>query len=876
MFVVFVLPQVGSTQEVEELTLDPNFTAEELVKDVFASGTCETISNISPIGNEDGIGYFEAPEGLLGFSRGIILSTGPIGNAAGPNNSGETSGDLGGMVNDPDLDIVSDRPLNDRVGISFDFVPLQEEVTFRYVFASEEFCEFANSEYNDVFGFFVSGPGLDGPYSNDGVNVALIPETNQPVAINSINHLVNSEFYLPNEVPNDRDFCGLDPLVDGRNIEYDGQTVVLTATLDLIPCERYEIRLVISDVADENYDSAVFLEAGSFDLGGSVSLQALGSDTVNNRIFEGCEQPSFRFVRGTDGDPDSDQTVAYRFGTNSTATPGVDFNLPSGTITIPAGEPFADLVLETIPDGLNEGSEDIWLYLDIPCACYTDSVRISLVDPEPLELALEDVYYCPDQTATLQPNISGGSPPYSFEWSFGSTEANPQIEPPLPNTIGLVVTDACGQVTSGSLPTFSSAPPSATFPDQEVTACWGESREIAVELVGRPPFTLSYQRSGNAPETLVFEDDGIQTWTIQQGGVYQLTTVSDLACNGTVSGSVPANFYRPVINPIITNPTCANDQNGRIEVNHLSSVPPYQYDWSGDTDATGTIADNLGRGQYGLTITDALGCQDERQFELRGPSPLLPVEVDCNQLRRPPLELNAEGGQPPYEYSIDGLTYFESEGFRDLEPGFFYDLFIRDANDCEILQADFFMPASVPRTVRLPSFIPQELGGSVVIEPAYLVPALQIDSVAWLPAELFNCADCRTTRLTAPQSQSIALVVTDRYGCTDSLSVLVGIDEQAPLFVPTAFSPDEDGTNDRLSVFANRLQVDQILSFQVYTRWGNLVYEDYDFGPNSTRIGWDGRFGNRNMPAATYVWTARVRLTTGLEVTTGGSTNLLR
>ncbi|MEM8586140.1 MAG: choice-of-anchor L domain-containing protein, partial [Bacteroidota bacterium] len=866
----------ASAQTVEELRVDSDFTADRLVREVFASGTCETISGITAIGNEDGIGFFEAPNGLLGFNRGIILSTGPIDNALGPNQAGNTGGNLGGFVNDPDLDIIADRDLNDRVGISFDFIPLQPEVSFRYVFASEEFCEFANSDYNDVFGFFVSGPGLDGPYSNDGVNVALLPESDQPVAINTINHLVNSQYYLANELPQDLAFCSLPSTTNNRFIEYDGQTVVLTAKLELIPCERYEIRLVISDVADENYDSAVFLEAGSFDLGGSVSLQALGTDTVNNRIFEGCEQPSFRFVRGTDSDIAFDQTISYRFGQNSTATPGTDFVLPSGSITIPAGEAFADLVLETIPDNFDEGSEDIWLYLDIPCACFTDSVRISLVDPEPLTLALDDVYYCPDQMATLQPNISGGSPPYSYDWSFGSMAANPQLNPPLPATIGLTITDACGQVTGGNLPTFSSSPPTANLPDQDISACWGESRQLSVELAGRPPFTLTYQRSGNTPQTISFEQDGLQSWTIEQGGQYQLTSVSDQACNGTVSGAVPANFYRPVINPVITNPTCANEQNGSISITHLSSVPPYEYSWNGDTDATGTLAENLARGQYGLTITDALGCRDERQFDLRGPSPLLPISVDCNQLRRPPLSLNAEGGQPPYQYSINGIDYFDSEGFRDLEAGFYYDLYIRDANECEVLQADFFLPASEPRTVDLPNFIPQELGGSVVVEPEFLVPFEQIDSIAWLPEDYFNCAFCPVPRLSAPRSGSISLVVTDRYGCVDSLSALVGIDEQAPLFVPTAFSPDEDGLNDRLSVFANLLQVERILSFQVYTRWGNLVYEDFDFQPNSTRRGWNGSFDGRRMPPATYVWIARIRLTTGLEVTTGGSTNLLR
>lgn len=876
---LFVLPQVLRSQEIQPLTLDSDYTAQRLVEEVFASGTCETISNIQSIGNPEGIGYFEGDAQILGFNRGIILSTGPIGNAVGPNELPNTSGNLGGPSPDPDLNQLAELALHDRVGIEFDFVPLQAEVSFRYVFASEEFCEFVGSDYNDVFGFFVSGPGINGPFSEDADNAALVPGTNMPVAINSVNHSTNSNYYLGNERAEDLVFCDLptnqiSPRID--QIEYDGQTVVLTATLNLIPCETYHLRLVISDVADENFDSAVFLEAGSFDLGGSVSLQALGSDTINHLIIEGCEQPSFRFLRGSDSDYSSDQTIAYRFGANSTAIPGIDFEIPSGSITIPAGEPYADLILNTIPDVIDEGQEDIWLFLDIPCACYTDSVKVSLIEPIPLVLNLDEAYYCPDQMATLNAEVNGGAPPYSYAWSTGNTEASPSLMPPLPATINLQVSDACGQVISGNIATFSSAVPTASFPPQDIAACWGEQRDIQVNLNGRPPFELTYQRSGNTPETISFDATGLQSWTIEQGGLYQLLSITDQACNGEVNGQVQANFYRPVINPVITHPNCANDRNGQIEVTHLPSLGPYQYEWSGDTDATGTLATNLGRGIYGLRITDALGCSDERTFELRGPTELLPVSVDCNQLRRPPLRLSADGGQAPYTYSIDGQDYWPAEGFDQLRPGDYYDLFIRDANGCELTQVDFFMPKAAARSVRLPNFIPQELGGSVMVSPEYLVPFDQVAELQWQPPDLFNCTNCREVQLSAQASQSISLLVTDRYGCVDSLSAWVGIDDRAPLFVPTAFSPNGDGQNDRVAVYANRAQVEQIVSFRIFTRWGSMVWEDGGFAPNSARRGWDGYFRGQLMPGGTYPWIAELLLTNGNTAYTSGSTHLVR
>ena len=104
-----------------------------------------------------------------------MLATGPIGNAEGPNSKGDEGGDFKDATGDPDLRKLTSAPIFDAVGLAFNFVPLDTLVTFRYVFASEEYCEFVGSNYNDVFGFFISGPGINGPFGNNSRNVALIP-----------------------------------------------------------------------------------------------------------------------------------------------------------------------------------------------------------------------------------------------------------------------------------------------------------------------------------------------------------------------------------------------------------------------------------------------------------------------------------------------------------------------------------------------------------------------------------------------------------------------------------------------------------------------------------------------------------------------------
>ncbi len=211
-------------------------------------GAGVTVSNVSYTGAPEAIGLFTGGTGIVGFESGIILSTGQIADAVGPNVSSSTSTDFG-LPGDADLD-------NRNVGTTFDAAVLeftvecaeQQSITVRYVFASEEYNEYVNSQFNDVFGFYLNG-----------VNISYIGP--DPVAINSINcgnpfsgAGPNCAFFINNDFPG-----GPAPI----NIEYDGLTVVLTATAPLQPGPN-DIKIAIADVADRVLDSAIFIENGSF------------------------------------------------------------------------------------------------------------------------------------------------------------------------------------------------------------------------------------------------------------------------------------------------------------------------------------------------------------------------------------------------------------------------------------------------------------------------------------------------------------------------------------------------------------------------------------------------------------------------------------
>ena len=865
----------------QALSVDPDYDAERLVTEVFASGQCETIFNVRQIGgNPDGIGFFSGADSITGFTRGIVLATGRVTDAPGPNSDTDVGTELEGPTPDPDLSAASTGEVFDRSGIEFDFIPLQPTVTFRYVFASEEYCEFVGAPFNDIFGFFISGPGLNGPFADGAINIATVPGTNQPVSINNVNYATNAQYYLDNEYPSVRETagCGGGPQAGPRFgvIEYDGQTVVLTATVELQTCQTYHMRMLVGDVEDSDLDSAVFLEAGSFDLGGSVSLSGAGGDSTLTTVFEGCAPTNFRVERSAESNPARPQTIAYRVGANSEATEGVDFTAGSGQVTIPAGAAFATIPIVALADGVAEGPETAWLYLDIPCACYTDSIQLVIAEPAALTVGLDEAYYCPNETATLRPEVAGGVAPLSYQWSFGSTDSVPMLTPPLPPAIGLVVTDACGQSVTRSIPTFSSAPPALSLPPQDLRACRGEEQSITLDLAGAEPITVTYRLNGGAEETVTFDGPGRRRWPIDRGGTYQLLRVADRACTVATDAVVRADFFQPAINPRLVNPSCADRSDGSLAVTHLPTVPPYTYAWAGINPA-GLTAEGLPAGRYGLTVTDALGCSDARDLTLRNPDPLTPVIIDCNTVRRPPLQLSAGGGRPPYRYSVDGTNYFGQDSFAlQLNEGEYYALRIRDVAGCEITQGNFFYPTATRRPARLPSFVPQEIAKSALVEAEYFVPLDQIVDYRWHPAELFDCPGCPNPTVSAPRSQPISLAIDNIYGCTDSLVTFVAVDGRVPLFVPNIFTPDGDGTNDFVAAYASPDQVARIVSFRVHTRWGELVWADADYAPNDSRRGWDGTLSGRPAAVATYVWTAELLLTTGERQRESGTVVLMR
>lgn len=451
--IAFLLGQRATAQ----LAVDASQTPLQLLENVLL-GEGVTVSNVTFNGGDPTVlneqaGSFTGAEASIGLSSGIVLSSGSVQVALGPNNAGGST--LGGGnfgFGDPDLEILAGVTTNDASILEFDFVPVGDSITFRYVFASEEYNEYVCGTVNDVFGFFLSGPGLSGPFTDNAVNLALVPGTTVPVSINTVNNgTVGSNGQLQNCLDLDPNWTAnnIYYIDNGASIEvqFDGQTVVLTARAEVVCGQTYHIKMAIADGGDTAFDSGVFLEAGSFTSVPFIPTLTPGPGIVGeNTILESCYPVTIDFLQ-QDGGLDTNVVLITVGGT---ATAGVDFtpNFPDSLVFLP-GDTVQSFTFNCPID--TDGLETIILTLTSQSICsgvqIVNEFVFNIESSTPL-ISVGGFTTIPCQgTATFTPTITGGYAPYDVVWSNGDTGAELSVSP-LTNTVfSATVTDDCGTIS---------------------------------------------------------------------------------------------------------------------------------------------------------------------------------------------------------------------------------------------------------------------------------------------------------------------------------------------------------------------------------------------------------------------------------------------
>lgn len=506
-----VLSFVTSGAHGDTLNVTNNITPAQMVQEVLIGGGVQT-SNITFTGASISRGKFWGGPGNIGIREGIILTSGSINVAKGPNNQGN-AGQGVNTSGDPDLNSISGVSTFDACVLEFDFVPQSNVVSFRYVFGSEEYHEYVNS-YNDAFGFFISGPGITGPFSNNSKNIALIPLSTVPVTINTVNcgnpyncqtSCTNCQFF----VNNNQQFT-----------QYDAFTTVLSAWANVIPCETYHIKLAIGDGVDDIYDSGVFLEANSFSSVG-ISNNMTFSQTSGTGLIEGCNDATILFTLSVQPDEDFYLPIIIE----GTATNGVDYEELPDSVFFPQGYSQSYLDIVTIPDELTELLEYVRIvYNSSLCGIDYDTIQVNIND---YKLGLQTT---PDTTINCATNATIGIKniigygPYTIQWSTGDTTPYISVSPLISTTYYVTVSALCDSLVTDSIRVDVEGPESSAGTDLSIP--YGTTTQLQGSATqGSGDYTFSWE-----PSALLVDPNVATPTTLQMEQTTLFTlTVTDLA-----------------------------------------------------------------------------------------------------------------------------------------------------------------------------------------------------------------------------------------------------------------------------------------------------------------------------------------------------------
>lgn len=372
---------------VSQLTVQPNPTLKEITDAIVGPGFNVQAATLNcPNG---AFALFNGVASNIGITDGVLLTSGSVQEAIGPNDT-ESSGVNNGAPGDNQLDVLSGSTTFDGCVLEMDLIPSCDTMRINYVFGSEEYPEFVGQEFNDVFAFFVSGPGIVG-----SENVALIPGTTTPVSVNSVNNASNTQYYFDNS--------------GGNTIQYDGFTTVLEGKIGVQICETYHLKMAIADVVDGIYESGVFIQGNSVKCNNIIYTEQVR----NVSGMEACNNGSFTFCR----DGDISQPYDINIKLSGTAINGVDYQTIPNTITIPAGDTCITVEIIPIDDGVLELDETIEIvYQPGPCPI-GDTISLVLKDPIPLN-AGPDVEICSGLSKRIgKDSIPGAT--YSWEPNTG-------------------------------------------------------------------------------------------------------------------------------------------------------------------------------------------------------------------------------------------------------------------------------------------------------------------------------------------------------------------------------------------------------------------------------------------------------------------------
>jgi hypothetical protein len=389
---------MGPKAGLAQIKVDTDISIQQAITKLVGQGV--RVSNVRvdcPSSKGRPYGYFTDNTGTLGMDDGLVITTGSAQNAVGPNNSALKGQDNSNDTQDPDLRdiIVGNETQFDACIIEFDVEVFADTLTFDFVFGSEEYLEFIK-EYHDVFGFFISGPGIVGKK-----NLAVLPNTQTTISVSNVNNSTNSQYYIDNGM-------GSTPF-DNLFLQYDGYTKRLESKVAVIPCEQYRLKLAICDIKDGMYDAGIFIAGKSL----KTKAPKLAFRYEYNKFqtaIEGCNGTFVTVTRQSR----LNEPITFFLKYSGTATQALDYGPVPESISFLPGESVKEFFIPVFGDNISDENENILIDLLNPCPGLPQVDQMSIPIRETFEFEMPDARICAGDSVLLNTNPALG---YSYQWT---------------------------------------------------------------------------------------------------------------------------------------------------------------------------------------------------------------------------------------------------------------------------------------------------------------------------------------------------------------------------------------------------------------------------------------------------------------------------
>jgi gliding motility-associated-like protein len=674
---LFYLLLLLSTSYAQVITVDDTRSAQNLVENVLVKSGCATILNSTATGDtftpgQNSYGYFNKGTSNFPLSDGVILSTSSIRNAIGPYFSDQGGGSTA-WKGDPDIDLALGINSINATVLEFDFVPLTNSINFNYIFASNEYQIYFPCKYSDAFAFLIKEKGSTDNYKN----IAVLPGTTTPVSSKNVHPLIdnyNDSGVTQNGCPaiNETYFNGYNTATSPIN--YSGQIVKLSAYSDVIVGKTYHIKLVIADDDNNLYDSAIFLEAGSFKP--SVNLGPDRSLTSNDPI---CFGDSFTI------DTKLPTTYQYQWFKDGSAVAITGATNPSLMIT-------------------SAGTYKVRVYFSPTCFS-EDQIKVDFAPP--ITLNDTSLLQCDNDTdgfttfdlTKIENNLTSANAniekiSYFRTFSDAQNDLNPILN--SDNYINSILNEVlyiklrtifgCTQIAKLSLIISNNS----IAVQSPIEKCDTDNLQNGITTFDLnalvTPQVLSGLATGMTVDYYASENDAILqknklpnnfTNTIANQQVIYARIVNGSDCYSIIPETLIINSFDPTNFDTETAIVCDSKT---VTLSVQSGFSSYLWNTGATTKSIITIIP----GDYSVTVTNTKGCQKTKNFTLKpsGIGTITSISVeDFSGTNNSVLIIATGNGN--YEYSLDGNYYQESPVFNGISAGSYWAT-TKDKNGCGV------------------------------------------------------------------------------------------------------------------------------------------------------------------------------------------------